>query len=123
MRAGIDAGHPSRDAAVFDTRWHSFGAYPHDPRQRERRQLLPGRLRCDRLQAALAHEERLVHRDRPLQAHVERRGQAIGVLAQDQVPFFQPQQPLRLDAKGPMPCRSPELISASHSAGPCSAAT
>jgi len=60
-----DAGHPSRDAAVYRSQVAFFGASSaHDPRQRERRQLLPGRLRCDRLQAALAHEERLVHRDR-----------------------------------------------------------
>ena len=53
------------------------------------------------LQAALADEEALVFANGPRQPRLLGIGQRVRVVADDQVPFFQAQQTLRLHPKGP----------------------
>ena len=79
------------------TRWHSFGAGPANAgREREADQdLLLRDASAMMRQAALADEKRLVHLDGPAHRGLERRGQAVGILSDDDVPLLQAQQALR----------------------------
>src|SRR5882672_8167295 len=67
--------------------------------ERESDQLRLGFLSPDDLQTALPDEIGFVHLYRPAHGSLDRRRQAIGVLPDDDVCLFQPQQSLRLDAE------------------------
>src|SRR6516225_10084982 len=88
-------GDPAHDAVALDDlaclrRYHRavIGLQP-DQSQPAAVRVLPGQLR-------LADEVRLVELDRPVQAGAEAAGQAVGVLADDKVALFQPEDALRL---------------------------
>ena len=54
-------------------------------------------------QAALTHEKGFLHVDRPSRIGFEWIGQAVGVLADDEMALFQAQQALRLHSEGAQP--------------------
>src|SRR5258706_13549958 len=77
--------------------------------ERESDQLRLGFLSPDDLQTALPDEIGFVHLYRPAHGSLDRRRQAIGVLPDDDVCLFQPQQSLRLAAEPPDTVRMPGL--------------
>ncbi len=81
------------------TRCASFGRRCVGVCEHEAHQLLTQRPLLQDSQAALAHEERLVHTERPRRADLERIRQAIGVLADDDVSLLQTQHSLGFDAE------------------------
>ena len=67
---------------------------------------MPG-LFCQHGKAALADEEGLIHPDRPRRIDLQAIGDAIGILADDEMALLETQHALGLDAKGfDAPCRS-----------------
>src|SRR5215469_5928578 len=88
-------GDPAYDVVALDDlgclrRYHrAVAGLQPDQAQPAAVRVLPGELR-------LADEVRLVELDRPVQAGAEAAGQAVGVLPDDEVALFQPQDALRL---------------------------
>src|SRR5579862_22654 len=109
-RGAADARDATRNAPIGDDEIALAQTLAQVARELESDQRLAARTLRNDGETALADEELLVHLDRPGHIELERIGDAVGVLADDDVSLLEPQHALRLHTEGPDPVSTTRLV-------------